>query len=44
VVLAEGVAIGGAERYADLFAAVGQVLAESLGSKVEGTVSLSVRV
>lgn len=44
VVLAEGVAIGGAERDADLFAAVGQVLAESLGSKVEGTVSLSVRV
>jgi hypothetical protein len=44
VVLAEGVAVGGAERDTDFFAAVGQVLAKSLGSKVEGTITLSARV
>jgi hypothetical protein len=42
VVLAEGVAVCGAERDADLLVAVGQVLAESLGGEVEGTVALSV--
>lgn len=42
VVLAEGVAVGGTERDADLLSGVGQVLAKSLGGEVEGTVPWSV--
>lgn len=42
VVLAEGVAVGRAERDADLLSGVGQVLAKGLGGEVEGAISLSV--
>ena len=37
VVLAEGVAVGCAERDTDFLVAVGKVLAESLSGEVEGT-------
>lgn len=40
--LAEGVAVGGAERNADFLATVCQVLAKSLGGEVEGTVTWSI--